>query len=68
MNTFTRKLRKGVGYVGKVFQYGTAVGPDGVTSHNFEGREKRIRDLNKHPAMRRATKKAARRSDDKFYA
>lgn len=63
------KARIGVGYMGKVFQYGTALGPDGAKlkdSQTQPGFDARVKQLNKNPAMRRAGKKAARRADLRY--
>ena len=63
------KLRRGIGWHGRVFQYGTANGPGGARLHiqrPADGQEENTRTLNKLPEFKRAAKKAQRRSDMKF--
>lgn len=67
-NINKRMSRKGVGYVGHVFMYGThRSDKDGfATKNEYEGRDKKVKSLNKHPSMKRALKKAERREGNRF--
>lgn len=67
-NINRRMSRKGVGHVGHVFMYGTHWSEkDGfATKNEYEGRDKKVKRLNKHPTMKRALKKAERREGNRF--
>ena len=68
MNLEKMKSRRGVGHIGRVFQYGTALTPNGAQlGSHVEAQEKNIKKLNKDPVMHKAAKKAAHRSDAKFH-
>jgi len=61
-----RKLRRGIGYNGRIFQYGTAVGRDGCDTSSkgpVEERVEQTKKLNKLPEFRRAAKRRERRVD-----
>ncbi len=63
------KLRRGIGWHGRVFKYGTAMGPGGarLSLHGpVPEQEENARKLNKLPEFKRAAKKAQRRSDIAF--
>jgi len=60
------KLRRGIGHMGRVFQYGTAVGPNGASLSiraSVKMQEDNARKLNKLPEFKRAAKKRQRRDD-----
>ena len=63
-----RKTRQGIGYMGRVFQYGTAMA-NGGAALRFNGpppeQEENVKKLNKIPEFKRAAKKRARREDFK---
>ncbi len=58
------KLRRGIGYMGRVFQYATAGTPEGVQL-NLRRPTVSVEKLNKHPEFKRAAKKRQRRDDMK---
>lgn len=68
MNIEKKKSFKGIGWYGKVFQYDTSVSCGVATDAVYKGKDKKVQELQKHPAMKKAAKKAARRHNDKFYA
>lgn len=64
------KLRRGIGWHGRVFQYGTANGPNGakLSVHGaHEAQEENVRKLNKLPEFKRAAKKRQRHDDMDFH-
>jgi len=67
MNRTKTKTRRGIGYEGRIFQYGTAVGPDGCTLRRRDGMNATaVQIFNKDPAVKRAAKKRQRRDDMNF--
>lgn len=66
MATTKTRMRRGIGWYGRVFQYATAAGHGGVRLHARAGhpdREDDVKTLNKLPEFRRAAKKRQRRDD-----
>ena len=62
------KLRRGIGWIARVFDYGTAMGSGGarLSLHGpVPEQEENTRRLNKDRRFARAAKKAQRRSDFK---